>query len=226
MVTGPRARDAVRLLGSDIDFAPEAFPHLSLRTGRLGGRPLRVHRVSFTGELTYELAVPAGCTAALWDRLAAQPGIIPFGLESLQVMRIEKGYLHVGTDSDGTSTPDDLGYGAMARRKSVDFVGRRSLDLADARRPDRFQLVGLQSDRLLPIGGILLSERRKPADTEGYVTSSVMSPTLDRPLALGLLARGRERMGEPVQVYSDGAWHTAKVAAPQFFDPTGVRQNG
>ena len=105
MVTGPRARDAVRLLGSDIDFAPEAFPHLSLRTGRLGGRPLRVHRVSFTGELTYELAVPAGCTAALWARLAAQPGIIPFGLESLQVMRIEKGYLHVGTDSDARARP-------------------------------------------------------------------------------------------------------------------------
>ena len=72
----------------------------------------------------------------------------------------------------------------------------------------------------------MLSERRKPADTEGYVTSSVMSPTLDRPLALGLLARGRERMGEPVQVYSDGEWHGAKVVAPQFFDPDGVRQNG
>jgi sarcosine oxidase subunit alpha len=155
--------------------------------------------------------------------------LTPFGLESLMVMRTEKGYIHVGSDTDGTSVPDDVGFGAMVRNKPTDFVGKRSLMRPEMTRPDRLQLVGLKSlqGNVLPVGGHLLSAHIKsvPAATEGHVTSSHWSPTLNQPVALGLLKRGRARMGEQVNVYANGQWLAAEVVAPRFYDPEGERLN-
>jgi sarcosine oxidase subunit alpha len=126
--------------------------------------------------------------------------------------------------------PGDIGYGAVAAKKTFDYVGKRSLMQVAALRVDRLQLVGLapvDGGSLLPVGGHLLksSVRSVPAASEGYVTSSALSPALGRPVALGLLQAGRSRMGEDVRVYANGAWVEAKVVAPAFYDPQGEKIN-
>jgi sarcosine oxidase subunit alpha len=234
LITGPKARDVMQRLDSDIDFSAEAFPHMAYRAGTICGVSARVHRVSFSGEVSYEVSVPAGHTDGLWQACMAAGadfGITPFGLESLLVMRLEKGFIHVGSDTDGTTVPDDIGFGAVARKQTVDFVGRRSLMRPDALREDRLHLVGLEakdSSKALPVGGHLVnsSVRSVPAPTEGFVTSSAMSPSLGRPVALALLKSGRGRTGEEVRVYSEGNWYEATVVKPGFYDVEGERING
>ncbi len=234
LLSGPNARTVADRLGSDIDFSAEAFPHMTVRDGSLGGVPLRVHRVSFSGEVSYEISVPVGYTDALWQacmEAGKDLGITPFGLESLLVMRLEKGFIHVGSDTDGTTVPDDIGFGAVARKRTVDFVGRRSLMRPDAMREDRLQLVGLEArdpSAALPVGGHLVHAgvRSVPAPTEGFVTSSAMSPTLGRPVALALLKSGRSRTGEDVRVYAQGRWFEARVVKPGFYDLEGERIDG
>jgi sarcosine oxidase subunit alpha len=234
LISGPKARDLATKLGSDIDFSAPAFPHMTFREGHLGQIPLRVHRVSFSGEISYELAVPSGYTNALWQRLITLGqdfNITAFGLESLLIMRLEKGFIHVGSDTDGTTIPDDIGYGAPARNKKVDFVGKRSLMRPEATRADRLQLVGLRAlndTEALPTGAHLVSSHIQsvPALTEGYVTSSALSPTLNKPVALGLLKAGRSRLGEAINVFHNGQWLKATVCAPTFYDAEGKNING
>ena len=234
LVSGPKARDVMQRLDSDIDFSAEDFPHMAFRAGTVCGVPARVHRVSFSGEVSYEVSVPVGFTDALWQACLAAGenfSLTPFGLESLLVMRLEKGFIHVGSDTDGTTVPDDIGFGAVVRKQTVDFVGRRSLMRPDAIRDNRLQLVGLEArdkSKVLPVGGHLVNRavRSVPAPTEGFVTSSAMSPSLGRPVALALLKSGRCRAGEEVRVYSEGNWYEATVVKPGFYDVEGERING
>jgi sarcosine oxidase subunit alpha len=232
-IAGPHARRVLAAVGTDVDLSVEAFPHMSYREGRVGGVPSRIQRVSFTGELSYEVAVPWGYGAALWDALmrAGQPyGIVPFGLESLMVMRVEKGFLHVGSDTDGTTYPQDIGFAAAVAKKPDDFLGRRSIMRADGLRKDRRQLVGLEvvgGGGVLQIGSHVLPEAAAPGQqTQGWVTSSVDSPTLKRPLAMALIERGSERMGEIVRVWDLGRTRLARIADPRFFDAAGERLRG
>lgn len=228
-VAGPRARELLALLSTDIDLDPGAFPHLAVRCGRLEGVPVRIARVGFTGELSFELNVPAGYTAALWELLLARgasSGVRPIGVEALQELRTEKGYLHVGTDTDGRTLPDDIGMGDILARKSEDFVGRRSLMRAEAQRPDRLQFVGLAADdpaTLLPVGAHVLADPQTRRGSHGYVTSSCMSEALGRSVALGLVQAGRRRLGEPVEIYCDGRLSSAHIVSPHWYDPKGER---
>lgn len=232
-VAGPRARDLLIRLPSDIDFSREAFPHMHVRDGWLCDFDARIFRVSFSGELSYEINVPADHGPALWGALMEHGhglGIAPYGIEALQTMRVEKGYIHVGSDTDGTTVPDDIGLGAAVKRKSGDFIGRRSLSLAENRRKDRLQLVGvLARDREAPLVAgahfVARAATRSGRKSEGYVTSAYFSPTLGHYIALGLLARGRARHGESVMLFSQGRELHAKVVAPTFYDPTGERLN-
>src|SRR6202008_3982323 len=147
-LAGPRARELLASLDCDIDLAPPAFGHLRVRAGRLEGHECGILRVSFSGERSYEINVPADAATDLWRKLLAAGralDIAPFGLEALMTMRIEKGFLHVGRDTDGTTVPDDLGFGGAVSRKTVDFIGRRSLSLPENRRADRLQFVGLRA---------------------------------------------------------------------------------
>ncbi len=227
-LTGPRARDLLAALGTDIDLAKHAFPHMAWRQGQVAGVPARVLRVSFTGELSYEINVAARAAPELWARIvAAGQGfdLMPFGVESLMVLRIEKGYVHVGSETDGTSVPDDIGMGGAVARKASDFIGRRSLLRAEAMRGDRNQLVGLiAEDRQarLNAGAHLLGAGPREG-SEGFVTSACWSPTLEHGVALGLLRRGRSRMGERVIVFDEGREMPARVVAPCFIDPKGTR---
>ena len=234
-LAGPAARKVLAAAGTDIDLSAEAFPFMQVREGRVAGLPARVFRISFSGEISFEVNVPAQHGERLWAALVAagEPfGITPYGTETMHVLRAEKGYLIVGQDTDGSMTPDDMGLGwAVREGKPFGFLGDRSLALADHRRPDRLQFVGLavqDGKTVLPEGAQLVDEPTSgPAPMAGHVTSSYFSPILDRPIALAMLAGGRARAGETVHVpLADGRIVAAKVVDPVFYDPQGKRQRG
>jgi sarcosine oxidase, subunit alpha len=234
MLSGPSARELLSRTDVDINLAASAFSHMQVREGRIGGVPVRVSRVSFTGEVSFEVAVPAGYAPSLWRELFAQGldlGLTPVGIEALDILRLEKAFIHIGTDTDGTTTPDDVGYGSMVRNKSIDFLGRRSLALPEMTRNDRPQLVGLRpldDERPLAVGAqlALTSDPKKNCSGLGHVTSSAWSPTLQAPLALGLLAGGRGRVGQQLHAWANGKFRPVEVVQPRRYDPEGARLNG
>ncbi len=227
-LAGPLARAVLRDLGTDIDLDPAGFPHLAWREGIVAGVAARVARVSFTGEMSYEVSIPARHAEAVLRRIleVGQPyGVTPIGVEALLVLRLEKGFLHVGVDTDGTTLPDDIGMARGVAKKESDFVGRRSLVRPAGVDANRLHLVGLLSadnKTALPVGGQVLGEN----GSDGYITSSALSPTLDHPVALGLVRAGRSRLGETVTVLAGTTRIQATLAPAAFYDPKGERFHG
>jgi sarcosine oxidase subunit alpha len=230
-VAGPRAWEWLAKLGFEAALAPAAMPHMTLRDSVLDGVPLRVLRASFSGELGYEVNLPADHAAALLGRLwthAAELGAALYGIEALQVMRVEKGYIHIGTDTDGTTLPGDVGFARGIERKAAPFVGRRSLLRTASRDPTRLQLVGLvplDERTQLPVGA-QIALRPPPTLTEGHVTSSYRSPELGIPVALALLKGGSQRTGEELRVHHLGTTIAVRVVKLPFVDPAGERVHG
>jgi sarcosine oxidase subunit alpha len=234
---GPRARDLLAEFTTDIDLAPDAFPFMTMRRGTIAGIPARVFRVSFTGELSYEINVPASYGLGLWTAFmnaGEKYGITPFGTETMHVLRAEKGYIIVGQETDGTVMPSDLGMG-WAVSKKKDFIGKRSMRRADSLRDDRKQLVGLlplDPKAVLPEGGQITAKKGislpvdRPVPMIGHVTSSYHSPTMDCAFALALVKGGRARHGEVVYVPLADRTIAATVTAPMFYDPDGEKLNG
>jgi sarcosine oxidase, subunit alpha len=233
-INGPRARDVVSATGSDVDLSREAFPFMTLRDGHVGGVPARLARVSFSGELAYELHVPARQGLEVWEAVmaAGEPfGIEPYGTEAMHVLRADKGYVIVGQDTDGSVTPHDLGMDWIVNLSKGDFVGRRSLRRADVVRPDRKQLVGLLPDdanALLPEGAQLVLEDagRIPVPLAGHVTSSYRSPALGRSFALAMLAGGHQMHGRTVFAPLPEGTLACTVTSPIPYDPDGQRRDG
>ena len=232
-VAGPQARAVLSKLGLDIDLSADAFSHMRVRNAMLGEVPCRLQRVSFTGELSYELAAPSGFGDSLFEAImtAGQEfSITPFGIEALSVMRMEKGFLHVGTDTDGMTLPQDIGFARALEKKKSDFIGRRSAMRPDGVRADRRQLVGLKAmdeSRALPVGGhVVNAADAPPVRSQGWVTSSAWSPTVGAPVALGLVERGRARIGEEVDILDLTGVRRAVLTAPCFYDPKGERMHG
>ena len=230
-VAGPRAWQWLESIGLDPNLAPGNMRHMTMRAGTLDGVPLRVLRASYSGELGYEMNLPADHAprlfARLWER-AAEIGAVLYGIEALQVLRIEKGYLHIGTDTDGTTLPADVGMARGIERKTAHFVGGRSLSRPTALDPQRLQLVGLRpvdGRTPLPVGAHI-APHAPPAPIDGRVTSSCPSPTLREPIALALLTRGSQRLGERVTVYDLGQEIQAQVVKIPFVDPEGRRVHG
>jgi sarcosine oxidase, subunit alpha len=230
-VAGPRAWQWLAAVGLTDELAPQAMKHMTLRASRLGEIPLRVLRASFSGELGYEVNLPAdhaeGLLERLWER-SGEIGACLYGIEALQVMRIEKGYLHIGTDTDGTTLPQDVGFARGIEHKGANFVGRRSLARPAALAAGRLQLVGLKSAdarSLLPVGAHIAAHA-PPAPIDGRVTSSCFSPALALPIALALLSEGARRTGERVRLWHLGQEYQAQVVKTPFFDPQGERLNG
>ncbi len=230
-VSGPKAWQMLQASGFDPALAPLAMKHMTLRETGYGGVSMRVLRASFGGELGYELNLPALHTQALLERLwdvGRDFGAVPYGVEALMIMRTEKGFLHVGGDTDGTTLPGDVGMDRGIAKKAANFVGRRSLLRPAARDPDRMQLVGLlPRDRRtkLPVGAHVAGSK-PPATIEGFVTSSHYSPVLGYPVALGMLARGQSRIGDTITVWHLGSAIEAEVVKTPFYDPSGERVNG
>ncbi|MDB9707249.1 hypothetical protein OAA76_01515 [Planktotalea frisia] len=229
-VTGPMARQVLEALELDVDLSAEIFSHMTFRDTSYEGEPLRIARVSFTGDVSFELSIRPSKVRALWEALneAGKPlGVGPLGVEALSILRAEKGYLIIGKDTDGETMPHDLGFSIPRLKKSAAFVGDRSLHTDVANDPDRRQFVGLSVTaalKPLPTGAHIVTEGDKPKSI-GIVTSSYDSPTLGRPIALGLLERGADRHGETVRIWHFGESVEAIVCAPCFYDPDGVRLN-
>ena len=230
---GPNARKLLQPLVEGIDLSSEAFPHMAIREGTICGVPTRLFRVSFTGELGFEINVPAAFGRALWERLMAEGArydITPYGTESMHVLRAEKGFIIVGQDTDGTVTPYDAGLDWAVGKKKPDFVGKRSLARPDMQLPDRKHLVGLLTDdpkTVLEEGAqiVLDPNQAVPMTMIGHVTSSYWSETLGRSIALALVAGGKQRMGETLYIPMPDQTLSAKVSGMVFYDPEGERLN-
>src|SRR5439155_12081852 len=198
-LVGPRAREVMTLLAPDLALDPAGFPHMTMREAEIAGIPARIFRVSFSGELSYEINVPADCGLTLWERLIETGeayGIAPYGTEAMHVLRAEKGYIIVGQETDGSVTPVDLGLNALVSRDPShpkgDFLGRRSLARSDTARADRKQLVGLLPDNpenILPEGAQLVAQLggSPPVPMIGHVTSSYFGTRIGRSFALALV---------------------------------------
>ncbi|MSQ69995.1 MAG: sarcosine oxidase subunit alpha family protein [Betaproteobacteria bacterium] len=248
VLCGPQARKVLQTAGTDIDLTNDGFPFMAMRSGGVAGFPARVFRVSFTGETSYEINVPTRHGLALWEALIAagrELDIQPIGSEANHVLRVEKGYISVGHEADGMASPDDLGLGRLVKHAKPDFIGKRSLARDAAERGTRRELVGLLTDDpqvLLAEGaqiltangvtalGLTVGEQAYGQNAAGFVTASVMSPSLGRSIALALLDAGQSRTGESVSVTREQGRGlnsvTARVTRPVFFDPAGERLRG
>lgn len=230
-VSGPKAWQLLERLGFEASLAPAAMKHMTLQPSTWRGRIIRVLRASFNGELGYEINLPPSASLELLEALWQQGqdlDVTPYGVEALMIMRTEKGFIHVGADTDGTTLPQDVGLARGIPRKASDFVGRRSLLRPAATADDRLQLVGLQPvDRRTRLTvGAHLARLAPPSRSEGHVTSACFSPALQQPIGLAMLTRGQARLGERLQ-----AWHLGKpveveVVPTPFFDPAGERLHG
>jgi sarcosine oxidase subunit alpha len=225
-VQGPRARQVIAPLVQDVDFA--GMPHMSVREGRICDVPIRLFRVSFTGELGYEINVPADYGAAVWHAViaaGAEHGITPYGTEAMHVLRAEKGYIIVGQETDGTVIPDDLGLDWAIGKAKPDYVGKRSLLRQDMLRPDRKQLVGLLSPEPLEEGAQIVADPAVPVPMPmlGHVTSAYWSEALQRPIALALVSGGRALMHRTLYVPMPDRTIAVQVTEPVFYDPQGAR---
>jgi sarcosine oxidase subunit alpha len=235
-LVGPRSRDVLAVLAPGLAVDADAFPFMTLRDTSIAGLPGRVCRISFSGELAYELNVAWWHGLALWESVlaAGRPyAITPYGTETMHVLRAEKGYPIIGQDTDGTVTPQDLGMAWVVSKKKTDFLGKRSFARADTARPDRKHLVGLLPDDpalLLPEGVHLVAAETLPAPPVpllGHVTSSYRSAALDRTFALALVRGGRDRIGERLYApLDDGRVVPVTVVGPVLYDPEGTRRDG
>jgi sarcosine oxidase subunit alpha len=230
-VQGPLSRKVLEPLVEGIDLSREAMPHMSVREGKICGVPTRLFRVSFTGELGFEVNVPAGYGRAVWEAIFAAGqayGITPYGTETMHVLRAEKGFIIVGQETDGTVTPYDCGLGWAVGKAKKDFVGKRSLARPAMMASDRKQLVGLLTvdpKAVLEVGAQVVADPNHPIPMTmlGHVTSSYWSATLDRSIALALVRGGRARIGTRLSVpMPDGAIAVEPVE-PIFYDPKGAR---
>ncbi|MEZ2351585.1 sarcosine oxidase subunit alpha family protein [Caballeronia sp. RCC_10] len=232
-VVGPNSRKVLQKVCQDIDFANAAFPFMSYRDGTVAGASARVMRISFSGELAYEVNVPANVGRAVWEALmeaGAEFDITPYGTETMHVLRAEKGYIIVGQDTDGSMTPYDLGMGGLVA-KSKDFIGKRSLTRSDTAKAGRKQFVGLLTDDpsvVLPEGAQIVAGpfQGDTAPMLGHVTSSYFSPVLKRSIALAVVKGGLDKIGEAVMIpLANGKQVNAKITSSVFYDSEGARQH-
>ncbi|KND60084.1 Sarcosine oxidase alpha subunit [Candidatus Burkholderia verschuerenii] len=232
-VVGPNSRKVLQKVCHDIDFANAAFPFMSYRNGTVAGASARVMRISFSGELAYEVNVPANVGRAVWEAImeaGAEFDITPYGTETMHVLRAEKGYIIVGQDTDGSMTPYDLGMGGLVA-KSKDFLGKRSLTRSDTSKQGRKQFVGLLTDDpqfVLPEGSQIVAGpfQGDTAPMLGHVTSAYYSPILKRSIALAVVKGGLDKIGESVMIpLANGKRVNAKITSSVFYDSEGARQH-
>jgi sarcosine oxidase subunit alpha len=235
-VAGPKARATLRgVVDPEHDLSHEAFPYLAARAVTVGGGiPARLFRISFSGELAYELAVPSDHGDAMMRalmRAGAPFGITPYGTEALGVLRIEKGHV-AGNELNGQTTARDLGLGKMLSSKK-DFIGRLMAKREALNAADRPSFVGFKpvdpAERLragahfIGIGNAAVME-----NDEGYMTSVAYSPHRDHWIGLGLIRGGSARIGERVRAYDPVRKGdiVVEICSPVFVDPEGARLHG
>ena len=234
VISGPKAREMLQAL-TDIDLDNSKFPFMSYRECSIAGVPVRIFRISFSGELSYEINIPARYGMHVWKTLVnhgKEFGLCVYGTEALHVLRAERGFIVVGQDTDGTAAPQDLGMDWIVAKNKGDFLGRRSFACQELQRGNRKQLVGLLTEDpafVLPHGIHIVENPTStpPLKMLGNVTSTYMSPNLGHSIALAMIENGRGRIGETLSARtSDGKIHRVKLTAPAFYDPKGTRASG
>ncbi|WP_439142761.1 sarcosine oxidase subunit alpha family protein [Pseudooctadecabacter sp.] len=232
-VVGPMARKVLEKLGG-MDVSKDALPFMQWKDGEIGGFACRAYRISFSGELSYEIAVKASEGAAFWEALmeaGAEFGVMPYGTEALHVLRAEKGFIMIGDETDGTVIPQDLGLNWALSKKKDDYLGKRGQQRSAMADPDRWKLVGLESvdGSVIPDGAYAVADgdnANGQHNTQGRITSTYYSANLGRGIAMGLVKDGPDRMGEVIQFPRvDGSVVHAKIVSPVFYDPEGSKQN-
>ncbi|WP_299285709.1 sarcosine oxidase subunit alpha family protein [uncultured Tateyamaria sp.] len=232
-VVGPNARKALEALGG-MDVSKDALGFMGWADGTLGGFAVRAYRISFSGELSYEIAVRASEGQAFWDALmkvGTDLGVMPYGTEALHILRAEKGFIMIGDETDGTVIPQDLGLHWALSKKKDDYLGKRAHLRSHMADPARWKLVGLESTdgSTLPDGAYAVAEGTNAngqRNMQGRVTSSYHSPNLNKGIAMGLVLHGPDRMGEVLEFPgTDGTTYKAKIVSPVFYDPDGEKQN-
>ncbi len=232
-VVGPNARKLLRKLGG-MDVSADALPFMTWAEGKIGDFDARVFRISFSGELSYEIAVPAGQGAAFWEALIAageEFGIMPYGTETLHILRAEKGFIMIGDETDGTVIPQDLNLQWALSKKKEDYLGKRAHERSHMADPNRWKLVGLETEdgSVLPDGAYAIADGTNAngqRNTQGRVTSTYYSANLERGIAMGLVHKGPDRMGEVIEFNKiDGTTVRAKIVDPVFYDKEGEKQN-
>ncbi|MEY8827506.1 sarcosine oxidase subunit alpha [Sedimentitalea sp. XS_ASV28] len=229
-LNGPNAAKLLTPLVQGVEITDEAFPHMSCAECEVGGIPARLFRISFTGEIGFEINVPAPMGRQLWEvlwRAGQDYDITPYGTETMHVLRAEKGFIIVGQDTDGTVTPYDTGMAWAIGKKKPDFVGKRGLARADLQAQGRKQLVGLLTDdnSKLEEGAQIVFDPEQPVPMKmvGHVTSSYDVGTTGRPIALALVEGGHESMGETVHIPMPDRTISAKITSTIFLDPENAR---
>ncbi|SFE95874.1 sarcosine oxidase subunit alpha [Sulfitobacter brevis] len=232
-VVGPNARKCLEKLGG-MDVSAEALGFMDWADGEIGGFKVRVYRISFSGELSYEIAIDASHGQAFWDALTVAGndlGIMPYGTECLHILRAEKGFIMIGDETDGTIIPQDLGLNWAISKKKEDYLGKRAQERSHMADPTRWKLVGLEATdgSTLPDGAYAVGEgtnENGQRNTMGRVTSTYHSPTLDKGIAMGLVLNGPDRMGEVISFSNlEGAPVEARIVDPVFYDKEGKKQN-
>ncbi len=233
-ITGPEARKLLAEM-TDIDLDRDSFKFMEWRAGKVAGVPARVYRISFTGELTFEINVQANYAMHVWQTLfkhGEKYGLTPYGTETMHVLRAEKGFIIVGQETDGSVTPEDLGMQwCVGYDKPFSWIGKRALTRTDTKRENRKQLVGLRPKDptvVLEEGAQIVFDPKHaiPMPMVGHVTSSYYSPILDSGFALAVVKGGLKKMGETVYLpMADGQVHEAEIVSTIFYDPKGERQN-
>jgi sarcosine oxidase subunit alpha len=234
-LSGPNARKVLEKICDGVDLAADQFRFLDWREGTVAGVAARIFRISFTGELSYEVNVPAHYGRHVWEALmdaGEEFGITPYGTETMHVLRAEKGFIIVGQDTDGSMTPADMNMDwIVGSNKAFSFIGERSLQRSDTSRPNRKQLVGLrtiENEVVIPEGSQIVNDpdQALPMAMQGHVTSSYYSANLGHSIALAVVKGGLSRMGERVYCpQPDGSVIPAEIVESVFYDPTGERQN-
>ncbi|MGN9842183.1 2Fe-2S iron-sulfur cluster-binding protein [Nonomuraea sp. H19] len=231
-LVGPGSREVLAGLAPGLAVGAADFPFMTWREADVAGIPARVCRISFSGELAYEINVTSWDGLRLWTAVMGTGLVTPYGTETMHVLRAEKGYPIVGQDTDGTVTPHDLGMSWVVSKKKPDFIGKRSFARADTARADRKQLVGLlpeDPEFLLPEGTHLVSTATLPAPPVpmlGHVTSSYRSAALGRTFALALVRGGQSRAGERLYAPVAGTMVPVTVTSHVLYDPEGARRDG
>jgi sarcosine oxidase subunit alpha len=230
-IAGPNARKLLAELTDDIDLDPEHFRFMTFTEGHVAGVWARVARISFSGDLSFEINVEAHNGLHMWQALmnaGEKYNITPYGTETMHVLRAEKGFIIVGQETDGTVTPIDLGMDKLLSSKK-DFIGKRSLERPDIKDPERKQFVGIMPDdpnEVLDEGEQVVEtvKPEPPMDMVGNVTSSYTSPSVGRAFGLAMINGGHRKHGEKVYApKADGRVIPCTITSPVFFDPEGER---
>lgn len=228
-VAGPNSRAVLQKAVDGLALENDELPFMAVGRGRIGSADVTIARLSFSGELAYEVFTPSRSGTAVWEALMETGrdfDMVPYGTEALGTLRIEKGHV-TGSEIDGRTTADDLGLGGMCSKKKA-FIGSAMLGREGLTDPNRLQLVGLVSkeNRALKIGAHLTATDN--SNSAGHITATTYSPALKSYIALGLLAGGRERHGETVTARFPlrNDTHEAEVVDPVFYDPDGSRMHG